>query len=255
MMFWWPQGVSMPKAVFLAGASGVIGRRLVPLLVDAGHRVTGTTRSKEKAETLRAQGAVPAIVDAFDAAALAEAMQRASPDVVIHQLTDLTLFNDEAKRAEALERNSRIREEGTVNLVAAALASGVRRVIAQSISFVYAPGTKPHRESDPLNLTDPRYKRSSEGVAALEREVTRTPGIDGIVLRYGWFYGPGTGSDVPRFPGSVHVDAAAKAALLAIDRGSSGIYNVAEDDGDVNIDKARAELGFDPAFRMQSTWA
>jgi len=241
----------MPQSIFLAGASGVIGRRLVPLLVAAGHRVTGTTRSREKGEALRAQGAEPAVLDVFEAAALREAMQRAAPDVVIHQLTDLALFDNEAKRAEALERNARIREEGTINLMAAALASGARRMIAQSISFVYAPGAKPHREIDPLNLADPMFRRSSEGVAALERAVTKTPDIDGIVLRYGWFYGPGTGADRPRFPGSVHVDAAAQAALLAVDWGKPGIYNVAEDDGDVNIDKARVELGFDPEYRIR----
>jgi nucleoside-diphosphate-sugar epimerase len=239
----------MQKAVFLAGASGVIGLRLLPLLVKAGHRVTGMTRSREMADAIRAQGAEAAVVDAFDMAALKDAMQMAAPHVVIHQLTDLSLFDDKTMRAEALERNARIREEGTVNLVAAALLSGARRFIAQSISFVYAPGQKPHRESDPLNFENPMVKRSSEGVAALEREVTQTPGIEGIVLRYGWFYGPGTGAEQPRFPGSIHVDAAAQAALLAVDRGRPGIYNVAEDDGDVDSSKARTEFGFDPGFR------
>jgi nucleoside-diphosphate-sugar epimerase len=181
--------------------------------------------------------------------ALKDAMQMAAPDVVIHQLTDLTLFDDAARRAEALDRNARIREEGTANLVAAALLSGARRLIAQSISFVYASGPKPHRESDPLNHADPLFKRSVEGVAALEHEVANTPSIDGIVLRYGWFYGPGTGADQPRTRGSLHVDAAAHAALLAVDRGRPGIYNIAEDDGEVTIDKARAEFGFDPGYR------
>lgn len=239
----------MPKSVFLAGASGAIGRRLVPLLMKAGHRVTGTTRKQERADEVRALGATPVVVDVFDMVALKDAMQMAAPDVVIHQLTDLTLFDDAARRAEALDRNARIREEGTVNLVAAALLSGARRLIAQSISFVYASGPKPHRESDPLNHADPLFMRSVEGVAALEREVTITPGIDGIVLRYGWFYGPGTGADQPRTRGSLHVDAAAHAALLAVDRGRPGIYNIAEDDGDVAIDKARAEFGFDPGYR------
>lgn len=240
----------MPKSIFVAGAGGVIGRRLIPLLVKAGHRVTGTTRSKDKAGDIIALGASPAVVDVFDAAALKDAVLMAAPDVVIHQLTDLSLFDDEARRAEALERNARIREEGTANLVAAALLAGARRMIAQSISFVYAPGKEPYREGDPLNLTDPRFKRSAEGVAALEREVTQTPGIEGIVLRYGWFYGPGTGADRPRTRGSLHVDAAAHAALLAVERGRPGIYNVAEDDGNVAIDEARAEFGFDPGFRI-----
>jgi nucleoside-diphosphate-sugar epimerase len=217
--------------------------------MKAGHRVTGTTRKQERADEVRALGATPVVVDVFDMVALKDAMQMAAPDVVIHQLTDLTLFDDAARRAEALDRNARIREEGTVNLVAAVLLAGARRLIAQSISFVYASGLKPHRESDPLNHADPLFKRSVEGVAALEREVTKTPGIDGIVLRYGWFYGPGTGADRPRTRGSLHVDAAAHAALLAVERGRPGIYNIAEDDGDVAIDKARAEFGFDPGYR------
>jgi len=240
----------MPRSIFLAGATGAIGRRLVSLLVAGGHRVTGTTRSVEKADALRAAGVKPVIVDAFDAMALKDAVEGAHPDIIIHQLTALALFDDDATRTEALERNARIREEGTANLVAAALMAGVRRLIAQSISFVYAPGKEPHRESDPLNAADPRFKRSVEGVAALEREVTQTPGIEGMVLRYGWLYGPGTGANQPRARGSVHVDAAAHAALLAIDRGGPGIYNIAEDDGAVSIEKARVELGFDPGFRL-----
>jgi nucleoside-diphosphate-sugar epimerase len=237
------------KSIFLAGASGVIGRRLVPLLIEKGHRVTGSTRSHERAESLRRAGVKPVIVDVFDAMALKSAVAGAVPEVVIHQLTDLVLFTDAATRAEALERNALIRTQGTANLVAAALMAGAQRLIAQSISFVYAPGPEPHRESDLLNSADPRFKRSVEGVAALEREVTKTPGIDGIVLRYGWFYGPGTGADKPRTRGSVHVDAAAHAAMLAIDHGRPSIYNIAEDDGAVAIDKARKELGFDPGFR------
>jgi nucleoside-diphosphate-sugar epimerase len=232
----------MPKSIFLAGATGAIGRRLVPLLLAAGHRVTGSTRSAENAEMLRKAGVRAVVVDVFDAMALKDAVEDAHPEIVIHQLTDLALFSDPARRAEALERNAQLRTQGTANLVAAALMAGARRLIAQSISFVYAPGPEPHQESDPLNVADPRFKRSVEGVAALEREVTKTPGIDGVVLRYGWFYGPGTGADQPRARGSVHVDAAAYAALLAIDRGRPGIYNVAEDDGEVTIDKARVAM-------------
>jgi nucleoside-diphosphate-sugar epimerase len=241
--------IAVGKSIFLAGASGVIGRRLVPLLIEAGHRVTGATRSSERAEVLRHAGVKPVMVDVFDVMALKSAVADVAPDVVIHQLTDLALFSDAATRAEALERNAQIRVQGTANLVVAALMAGARRLIAQSISFVYAPGMEPHRESDPLNEADPRFKRSVEGVVALEREVTTTPGIEGVVLRYGWFYGPGTGVEKPWARGSVHVDAAAHAALLAVDRGQPGIYNIAEDDGAVTIDKARAELGFDPEFR------
>jgi nucleoside-diphosphate-sugar epimerase len=241
----------MPKSIFLAGAAGVIGRRLVPLLIKAGHRVTGTTRSKPKAGELRAAGVTPAVVDVFDITALKDAMQMAAPDVVIHQLTDLALYVEPERRNEALARNARLRIEGTANLIAGALMSGARRVIAQSISFVYAPGPLPHRESDRLHLDAPGVQAISvQGVAALEREVTATPGIDGIVLRYGWLYGPGTGAERPFARGPVHVDAAAHAALLAIERGAPSIYNIAEDDGAVAIDKARRELGFDPDFRL-----
>jgi nucleoside-diphosphate-sugar epimerase len=241
------------KSIFLAGAAGVVGRRLVPLLLGAGHRVAGTTRTKEKAERLRALGVTPVLVDVFDVAALKDTVQMAAPDVVIHQLTDLSLFADPAKLEEAVERNARIRTEGTANLVAATLMAGARRLIAQSISFAYAPGSEPYCESDPLFLDAPGTRATSfRGVAALEREVTQTPGIEGVVLRYGWFFGPGTGAGQPTRRGSVHVDAAAQAALLAIDRGDPGIYNIAEDDGAVAIDKARRNLGFDPSFRLSN---
>jgi len=125
--------------VFLAGASGVIGRRLVPLLVRAGHRVTGTTRSAEKAELLRSLGAEPVVVDAFDSAAVLSAVRDAGPDAIIHQLTDLPFAPGTPRYEEGLERNAQLRIDGTRNLVAAAKAAGVRRLISQSIAFVYAP--------------------------------------------------------------------------------------------------------------------
>ncbi|MEX0590435.1 MAG: NAD-dependent epimerase/dehydratase family protein [Xanthobacteraceae bacterium] len=242
----------MARSVFLAGASGAIGRRLVPLLVDAGHKVAGTTRSPEKADALRAVGARPFVVDAFDMGALKDAMEKVWPEIVIHQLTDLALLSDPSRIVEALERNARLRTEATANLVAASLLVGARRLVAQSISFAYAPGKEPYRESDPLNLNaEPSRAVSVRGVAALEREVTQTPGIEGVVLRYGRLYGPGTGVEERPARGAVHVDAAAHAALLAIDRGKPGIYNIAEDDGEVAIDKARTELEFDPEFRLR----
>lgn len=241
----------MIRLIFLAGAAGAIGRRLVPLLLAAGHRVTGTTRSAEKADALRKAGVRAVVVDAFDATALKDAVESVHPEVVIHQLTDLALLSNSTRIAEALERNARLRVEGTANLVAAALMAGARRFIAQSISFVYAPGAEPYRESDPLDL-DAEGTRgvSVRGVAVLEREVTQTPGIEGVVLRYGRLYGPGTGVDAKPPRGAVHVDAAAHAALLAVERGRAGIYNIADDDGEVAIGKARAELGFDPDFRL-----
>jgi nucleoside-diphosphate-sugar epimerase len=236
----------MAKSIFLAGATGVIGRRLVPLLIGAGHTVTGSTRSPAKAESLRALGVRPAPVDAYDAPALIDAVKAAAPDVVIHQLTDLALLHAPGRRDEALARNARLRREVTPNLVAAALMAGARRVIAQSIAFVYAQGPEPHGEDDPLDLAG----EFGRAVAALELEVTSTPGLEGVVLRYGLFYGPGTGADGPQMHTAVHVDAAAHAALLAVERGAPGIYNIADDTGAVAIGKARAALGFDPDYRL-----
>jgi nucleoside-diphosphate-sugar epimerase len=231
--------------VFLAGASGVVGRRLTVLLRQAGHEVAGTTRSEAKAAALRAIGAIPVLVDAYDADKLKLAVYAVQPDVIIHQLTDLPQVIDPNTMPAALEANARLRIKGTRNLVDAALTNNVRRLIAQSIAFAYAPGEGPLTEDHPI---DP----AQTGVIALEQAVTQTPGIDGIVLRYGRFYGPGTWTEVPAGPGPVHVDAAAQAALLALKKGRAGIYNLAEDDGAVSIEKARRDLGFDPSFRMST---
>lgn len=237
--------------IFLAGAGGAIGRRLVPLLLAAGHDVTGTTRSADKAAELKKHGIDAVVVDVFDAGALRQVAIAARPDVVIHQLTDLPQVIDPASLREALARNSRLRVEGTPNLVAAALAAHARRLIAQSIAFAYADGREPHAETDALVAAegDQPSAVTGRGVRALEQAVLDAPGIDGIVLRYGRLYGPGTWN-TPNARAPLHVDAAAQAALLALTRGASGIYNVAEDDGAVSIEKARSELGFDPAFRL-----
>ena len=239
--------------IFLAGAAGVIGRRLTPLLVLMGHQVVGTTRSPDKAGGIEAMCAQPVVVDAFDADALTAAVVRAKPDVVIHQLTDLPSGPGTPGYEEALARNARLRTEGTHNLRAAARAAGAKRVIAQSIAFVYAPGEGPRHESDPLD-TDADGLRATTvaGVVALEHAVLGAAGITGIVLRYGYLYGPGTWNEKPGRPPSLHVDAAAYAALLALERGAAGIYNIAEDDGAVAITKARATLGFDPAIRLDA---
>ncbi len=222
------------------------------MLVAAGHEVTGTTRSVEKAEALRGQGAHAVVVDVFDRAALHDAVARACPEVVIHQLTDLPQVFDPERRDDALRRNARLRIEGTANLVAAALSAGARRLIAQSIAFIYADGPEPHAEGDPLAAAqgDDLNALTSRGVRALEDAVLKTSGIDGLVLRYGRLYGPGTWFAAVQGRGPLHVDAAAQAALLAVTRGAPGVYNIAEDDGTVAIDKARRELGFDPAFRL-----
>ena len=240
--------------IFLAGATGVVGRRLTPLLIAAGHQVTGTTRSQAKAGELEAGGVAPAVVDVFDAGALRDAVVKARPEVVIHQLTDLPQGLDEEQLVTILTRNTRLREVGTVNLVAAARAAGATRLGAQSIAFAYAAGPEPHAESDPIASGDGERPPaiSARGVRALEAAVLGASGIDGIVLRYGRFYGPGTWYGAPLSRGSLHVDAAAQAALLAVSRGAPGVYNIAEDDGAVTIDKARRELGFDPAFRLNA---
>lgn len=237
--------------IFLAGATGAIGRRLTPLLVAAGHNVTGTTRSAEKADMLKVQGAQAVVVDVFDRRALCDAAVAARPEVVIHQLTDLPRVFDPAHRGEALARNAKLRIEGTVNLVAAAQAACARRLISQSIAFIYADGPEPHAENDPLAPAegDDLNALTSRGVRSLEDATLKTPGIEGIVLRYGRLYGQGTWN-TPNARAPLHVDAAAQAALLAVTRGAPGIYNIAEDDGAVTIDKARQELGFNPAFRL-----
>jgi nucleoside-diphosphate-sugar epimerase len=244
----------MAKRIFLAGATGAVGRRMLPLLREAGYQVTGTTRVASKAEELRAAGITPAVVDVFDAAALDAAVAASRPDVVVHQLTDLPHGLKAELMAEGLRRNARVRIEGTRNLVDAALRAGVRRFIAQSIAFVYAQGHEPHDESDPLiSPAEEPWRYTMEGVVTLERLVTSTPGLDGIVLRYGMFYGPGTGFEAAPGKPAVHVDAAAQAAMLAIVQGAPGIYNVAEEDGAVSTAKARRELRWDPDFRLKDS--
>jgi nucleoside-diphosphate-sugar epimerase len=238
--------------IFLAGATGAIGRRLVPLLVAAGHTVTGTTRSSQRAGLIAALGATPAVVDALEPGPLEQAIAAARPDVILHQLTDLPQARDDAGMDAALRRNAHLRVVATRNLMAAARAHGVGRVIAQSIAFAYAAGDGARSESDPLDLAAQGLRAVTvRGIAALEADVLGAPGITGLVLRYGRLYGPGTWyPDAAGEPPALHVDAAARAAQLALDRGRHGIYNIAEDDGAVAIARAREELGFDPQFRL-----
>jgi len=236
--------------VFLAGAAGAIGRRLVPLLLRAGHEVTGTTRSAATASELARAGVVPAVLDIFDVPAVMMAVRAAKPAVIIHQLTDLPRKFDEARIAASYAKNARIRIEGTRNLIAAAQAAAARRFIVQSIAFAYAGGGEPHPETDPLNLADPLRAVTVKGAVDMEQQVVSASGLDAIVLRYGLLYGPSTWREASsgQKP-ALHVDAAAHAALLAITRGAAGVYNIADDDGAVSIAKARTELGFDPRFR------
>lgn len=238
------------KRLFLAGASGAIGRCLAPLLVADGWRVFGTTRSASKVAMLRDLGVEPVVVDVFDEAMLRGVVADCQPEIVMHQLTDLPYALDASEMAEALVRNARLRDEGTRNLVAAAVHAGAKRLIAQSIAFIYADGKLPHKEEDPLLAeTDPVYGGTVTGVMSLERQVLSAP-LDGIVLRYGMLYGPGTGFDIPGSPGSVHVAAAAKAAELAIRRATPGIYNITESDGAVSSTKAMTTLGWSADWRM-----
>jgi nucleoside-diphosphate-sugar epimerase len=230
--------------IFLAGAGGAIGRRLTPLLRAAGHTVIGTTRSADKADAIAALGAEPVVVDVFDAATLADALKAAAPDVVVHQLTDLPFAPGTPQYAEGLARNSRLRIEGTRNLAAAARAAGMTRLIAQSIAFSYASGDGARVETDPLDAEN----SGTAAVRVLEETTLAMP--EGIVLRYGYLYGPGAWYESPAKPPSVHVDAAAQAALLALTKGNPGIYNIAEDDGYCSSDKGKRDLGFDSGFRI-----
>ena len=237
--------------IFVAGATGVIGRRLVPLLVSAGHEVTGMTRSPERAEALRASGAAAVVCDAFDRDGVVAAVAAARPEVVIHQLTDIPPALNMRRYEREMEGNDRLRREGTRNLVDGALAAGSRRVVAQSIAFLYAPsGDAVKTEEAPLYLDAQHgFRRSVEALQELERLVLETEGIEGVVLRYGFFYGPGTAfaPDGPiaatvrkrGFPivgdgggvfSFVHVDDAARATVLAVERGRPGAYNVVDDD-------------------------
>lgn len=236
--------------IFLAGAGGAIGRRLTPLLRAAGHAVAGTTRSSEKAAAVAALGADPVIVDVLDRDALTRAIKIAAPQIIMHQLTDLPFAPGTPRYDEGLERNARLRVEGTRNLVDAAKAAGVRRLITQSIAFVYAPAEGMRAETDPLDLSATgARKRTVDGVVALEQATLQLP--EGIVLRYGYLYGPGTWyPNEKRAKPALHVDAAAQAALLAVSKGRHGIYNIAEDDGAISSEKAKRDLGFDAGFRM-----
>lgn len=243
----------MTHRIFLAGASGAIGKSLLLQLREAGHCVVGATRSASKCAVLRSLGAEPAVVDVFDAAGLQRAVQAARPGIVIHQLTDLPKDLDPGKMPAAIVRNARIRREGTRNLVMAALAAGARRLIAQSIAWAYAPGPEPHSETDPLDAEAEGDRAISvQGVIELEAAVLGSPPLDGIVLRYGQLYGPGTHSEHATGAAPVHVDAAARAAVLAIDHGQPGAFNIAEPNAYLRTAKASTELGWTANFRISA---
>jgi len=231
--------------VFVAGATGVIGRRLLPVLRAAGHEPIAMTRSPEKADALGAQGIEAVVCDAYDAAGLARAVADARPDRVVHALTDLPEDINMRRFEREVQSTGRLRREGTRNLLAAARAAGVERILAESIAFAYAPeGDWVKDEDAPLATATLPFV--AEPLADLERQVLEA---GGIVLRYGQLYGPGTsftkdgswaanlrrrrlpivgaGSGVFSF---LHVDDAASATVAALEHRGPATYNVVDDD-------------------------
>ena len=233
--------------VFVAGANGAVGRRLVPMLVARGHQVTGTTTSETSADAIRAMGAEPVVVDGLDAAGIGEAVARAEPDAIIHEMTALSGTPDFRHFDRWFALTNRLRTEGTEHLLAAARASGVKRFLAQSFTgwSNSREGSRVKTEDDPL---DPHpVKGQTETLAAikfLERAVLDAP-LEGIVVRYGGLYGPGSSDTLGAilrkrmFPvigngaghvSSTHVDDAAGGTVAALERGHRGIYNIVDDE-------------------------
>jgi len=241
--------------VFVAGATGAVGRGLVPALVAAGHEVTGMTRTPAKAAAIEQAGATPVVADALDAGAVAGAVAEAEPEVVINQLTDLATLGSNMRKFDSyFEVTNRLRTEGNDHLLSAARAAGARRFLAQSFGgWPFArDGALVKTEEDPL---DPHPAKGMRNIHAairhLEETVTGAEGIDGLVLRYGFFYGPGTSIATQPEGGQVmavrkrqlpligdgagiwtftHIEDAAAATALAVDRGAPGLYNVVDDD-------------------------
>jgi nucleoside-diphosphate-sugar epimerase len=236
--------------VLLAGAAGAIGRPLVPLLVQKGYEVHGTTRSAERAKDIEAAGATAEIVDFLKPGSASRLVQKIQPDVIVDQLTSLPQQLDPKKLEAAFSANDSVRFEGTGALLRAAEDHGVKRYVAQSIAFLYAPdGGGIKTENSPAWLDAPQpFARSVEIHTLNERKVTRSESLTGVVLRFGDLYGPGTwfASDgstsqairerqYPVVGGGagvnslIHVSDAAAAAALAVERGA-GIYNVVDDE-------------------------
>jgi len=235
--------------VFVAGATGVIGSPLVPQLLKAGHEVTAMTRSVLRAAQLEAVGADPVVCDVLDADAVRAAIADATPEAVIHQLTSLPPRIDWGDPS-VFDAHNCLRTDGTRILIEAALASGATRLVAQSIAFGYAPTGDFVKAEDAALFTDapPPLGGAVAAIVELEQRITGTAGIEGVVLRYGMLYGPGTYYDrrgttaadviagrVPLIEGAtgmyswLHVDDAASAAVAALERGTPGIYNVVDD--------------------------
>jgi nucleoside-diphosphate-sugar epimerase len=237
--------------VFVAGASGAIGKPLVPQLLAAGHEVTGMTRREEAAAHIREAGAGAVVCDVFDATVLEAAVREAAPEVVVHALTSLPARIDYRGKGEPLAATNRVRTEGTRNLIAAARAAGARRLVAMSVAFLYRPeGEWLKDEEAPLYAGAPGpFGGAVDALMDLESQVRAAEGVEGLVLRYGWFYGPGTyfdrdGSQTEdvrkrRFPivgkgtgtfSFIHVEDAAAATATAVERGAPGVYNVVDDE-------------------------
>ncbi len=237
--------------IFFAGATGAIGRRLVPRLVGAGHQVTAITRSEATLAGLRSVGAEPVLCDVFDVERLRSVVARAEPDAVINQLTDLPQSLKPRKLGEYYAANNRVRREGTRNLLSAALGASVRRFVVQSAAYWYAQTGGPVKaEEAPFYLDAPApIGPAVETMKHVEDTVLSSDGIEGVVLRYGFFYGPGTwyakDGDVGRqvrkrrYPiigngegnySFIHVDDAASATVAALERARPGVYNVVDDE-------------------------
>ena len=239
--------------VFVAGATGALGKQLVPLLVAKGHEVAGMTRTDAKVDQLRSVGAQPVVADALDADALGRAVGEAEPDVIVHQLTAIPHKINMRRFEDEFALTNRLRTEGTDHLLSAGRAAGVKRFVAQSNASLYARTGGPVKPEDaPLEDDPPRQMR--EGLAALrhlEAAVTGAQWTEGLVLRYGWFYGPGTsialeplGSQVEalrkrQLPivgrgtavwSFIHIEDAAAATAAAVEDGPAGIYNVVDDE-------------------------
>jgi nucleoside-diphosphate-sugar epimerase len=237
--------------VLVAGATGAIGRQLVPRLVAAGHEVHGMTRTETKQAAIYDQGAVPVIADALDPDQVADAVAKAKPDVIVHQLTAIPDKLDLRHFDRDFALTNRLRTEGTDNLLSAGQAVGVQRFIAQSFFSAYArTGGWIKTEDDPLDPAPAKQMRGVVGaIRHLEKAVLGAQWTEGIVLRYGGFYGPGT-SIAPgaeqvemirrrKFPlvgesqavwSFIHIADAADATVAALDHGSRGVYNIADDD-------------------------
>lgn len=236
--------------VFVAGATGAMGKQLVPRLVAKGHEVHGMTRNEAKQALLHELGAVPAVADALNPDHVAEAVARARPDVIVHQLTALGGM-DMRHLKRGFAQTNRLRTEGTDYLHSAGQAVGVRRFVAQSNTASYARTGGPVKsEADPLDPAPPSQARETlAAIRHLEDTVLDARWTEGIVLRYGAFYGPSThmtpGGELfelvrrRRFPlvgdgggvwSFIHIADAAEATVAAIERGSRGVYNVVDDD-------------------------